>query len=84
MDVCEPRDRSVGEPEEATVAERVEPVLRAGADGNAGERPRDEAVEVGVHKVRVEDVRAAGSDGAENARERPGARGAHEPQPVDA
>ena len=58
VDVREPSDRPVAKAEEATVAKRVEPVLRADADGDTGERPREEAVEVGMDEVRVEDVRA--------------------------
>ena len=83
MDVREPCDRPVGEAEQATVAEPVEPVLRAEADGDTAERPRRETVEVGMDEVRVEDVRPARADGANHARERPRARRAREPKPMD-
>ena len=60
--VREARDGTVAECEAAVLAELVEAVLRRHADRYAGQRPRQLAVHIGVHEVRVQDARLRARD----------------------
>ena len=55
--VCERADRAVGEAEPAPLAELVEAVLRGEPQRNARHGAGELPVDVGVHEVRVQDLR---------------------------
>ncbi len=77
------RNRPVGEGEQTSLAERVEPVLRADQHGDAREPGCDETVEVGMDEVRMDDVGSLAPEDPGQAHERPRAADAPDAHAVD-